>query len=127
MNALIYQTEIQRQGTPADLYNRFMLYCADRKETTIDGYQVAIKHFLAWIQNNGIAQPSREDIIAYKNALSTETSEKTGAPLAPGTQARYLRACKMFFKWTAAEGLYPNIADNIRAPKIRQDNGGGQA
>ena len=122
MNALIYQTEIQRQGTPADLYNRFMLYCADRKETTIDGYQVAIKHFLAWIQNNGIAQPAREDIIAYKNALSTETSEKTGAPLAPGTQARYLRACKMFFKWTAAEGLYPNIADNIRAPKIRQDN-----
>jgi integrase/recombinase XerC len=28
----------------------------------------------------------------------------------------------MFFKWASAEGLYPNVADNIRAPKIRQDN-----
>ena len=123
MNSLMYQPDtIRTQGNPTELYNRFMLYCADRKETTVDGYQVAIKHFLAWISKEGITQPTREHIIAYKNALATDPSEKTGAPLAPGTQARYLRACKMFFKWTAAEGLYPNIADNIRAPKIRQDN-----
>lgn len=106
----------------AELYNRFMQYCADRKETTIDGYEVALRHFFKWLIDNGIQRPAREDIVAYKNALATTTSEKTGAPLAPGTQARYLRACKMFFKWAAAEGLYRNIADNIRAPRIRQDN-----
>lgn len=105
-----------------DLYSRFMEYCADRKDTTIKGYAVAIRHFIEWIRVNGIRQPQRADIVAYKNSLKTEISEKTGAPLAPGTQARYLRACKMFFKWASAEGLYLNIADNIRAPKIRQDN-----
>ena len=25
-------------------------------------------------------------------------------------------------KWTACEGLYPNIADNIKGAKVRQDN-----
>ncbi len=106
----------------ADLYSRFMAYCADRKGTTIKGYAVAVRHFLAWIQRAGIRHPQRADIIAYKDSLKNERSEKTGAPLAPGTQARYLRACKMFFKWASAEGLYMNVADNIRAPKIRQDN-----
>lgn len=105
-----------------DLYSRFMEYCEGLKDTTIKGYAVAIRHFIEWIRVNGIRQPKRADIIAYKDSLKNERSEKTGAPLAPGTQARYLRACKMFFKWASAEGLYLNIADNIRAPKIRQDN-----
>lgn len=39
----------------------------------------------------------------------------------PGTRAQYLRAVKHFFKWTASEGLYPNIADNIKGAKVRRD------
>jgi integrase/recombinase XerC len=29
---------------------------------------------------------------------------------------------KLFFKWTAQEGLYPNIADNVKGAKVRADN-----
>ena len=104
----------------AELFSRFMDYC-DVKETTLKGYTVAIKHFMVWLKENGITQPQREDVKAYKEHLSTDTSE-TGKPFKAGTQARYFRACKLFFKWAAAEGFYPNVADNIKAAKIRQDN-----
>lgn len=103
-----------------ELFARFMDYC-DVKETTLKGYTVAIRHFMAWLNMEQISQPTREDIKAYKDHLSKDTSE-TGKPFKAGTQARYFRACKLFFKWTAAEGFYPNIADNIKAAKIRQDN-----
>ena len=119
-NAITATNAIEAQAVP-DLYQAFMEYCADRKETTIEGYKVALKHFFAWIDRNAIREPQRADIIAYKQALQTERSEKTGGTLAPGTQARYLRAVKMFFSWAASEGLYRNIADNVRAPRIRQD------
>lgn len=119
---LAYVQQINQRKTAEDLYHDFMDYCADRKETTIEGYKVALRHFFSWMKSNGIREPQRADIVAYKNALRTETSEKTGGTLAPGTQARYLRAVKLFFKWASAEGLYSNIADNVRAPRIRQDN-----
>lgn len=103
-----------------DLFARFMDYC-DVKDTTLQGYTVAIRHFIRWIAAEGITQPTREDVKAYKKHLETACSE-TGKPFKPGTQARYFRACKYFFKWAASEGLYPNIAENLKAAKIRQDN-----
>lgn len=107
-------------GFSRDLFIRFMTY-ADVKDTTIKGYTVAIRHFVGWLNACQIVQPTRDDIKAYKEHLATAASEK-GKPFKAGTQARYLRACKLFFKWTAAEGYYPNIADNIKSPKIRMDN-----
>lgn len=100
-----------------ELFARFVDYC-DVKQTTIDGYTVALRHFAKWMESR--PSPQREDIRAYKEYLSTAASE-TGKPLKAGTQARYLRAVKLFFKWTQAEGLYPNIADNIKPVKIRMD------
>jgi len=104
----------------SDLFYRFMEYC-DVKDTTAQGYTVAIRHFMRWIAAEGITQPTREDVKAYKEHLATAKSE-TGKPFKAGTQARYFRACKLFFKWTASEGLYPNVSDNLKAAKIRQDN-----
>lgn len=105
----------------ADLFTRFITY-VDVKETTLKGYTVCVRHFLSWIQAEGITQPNRDHIKAYKAHLNTDTSPKTGRPFTAGTRAQYLRAVKLFFKWTAAEGLYPNIADNIKSAKVKQDN-----
>lgn len=95
------------------LFLRFIDY-TDRKATTIKGYVTCIRQFARWIENNGIQEPRRDDIKAYRDYLSV-------SGLAVGTQAQYLRAVKHFFKWTAAEGLYPNIADNIHGAKVRND------
>lgn len=107
---------IQSANKPAfntSLFDRFIDY-TDRKETTIKGYFTCIRQFIKWLEYNGITQPERENIKAYRDHLS-------GSGLATGTQAQYLRAVKHFFKWTASEGLYPNIADNIHGAKVRHD------
>lgn len=36
----------------------------------------------------------------------------------PNTIAQYLRSVCQFFRWTAANNLYPDIAANIHAPKV---------
>jgi integrase/recombinase XerC len=96
-----------------DLFQRFIEY-TDCKDSTIKGYVTCIKAFARWMQAQGVTQPTREDVKAYKEYLA-------GSEYKAGTQAQYLRAVKHFFKWTAAEGLYPNIADNIKGAKIRHD------
>lgn len=95
------------------LFERFIDY-TDRKETTVKGYFTCIRQFVKWLEENDIRQPEREHIKAYRDHLSSSN-------LAIGTQAQYLRAVKHFFKWTASEGLYPNVADNIHGAKVRHD------
>lgn len=98
----------------SELFNRFVSY-TDVKETTLQGYTVCLRQFANWLQEHGIRQPQREDIKAYKKHLDEEN-------FTSGTKSRYLRTVKHFFKWTASEGLYPNIADNIKGAKVKQDN-----
>lgn len=97
-----------------NLFFRFMQY-TDVKETTLKGYAVCIRQFVRWMKERGIAQPQREDIREYKAHLEKQN-------FTAGTKSQYLRAVKHFFKWAASEGLYPNIADNIKGAKVRQDN-----
>lgn len=109
-------TVIQGAQVPAfstSLFKRFIDY-TDRKETTVKGYFTCIRQFVKWLELNGITQPEREHIKAYRDYLSS-------SDLATGTQAQYLRAVKHFFKWTASEGLYPNVADNIHGAEVKRD------
>lgn len=109
-------TVLPGAGVPTfsnSLFERFIDY-TDRKETTVKGYFTCIRQFVKWLEQNDIKQPEREHIKAYRDYLAS-------SGLATGTQAQYLRAVKHFFKWTASEGLYPNVADNIHGAKIRHD------
>lgn len=116
MNDLLVNSNkvIQVQQFKNELFESFIKY-ADVKETTLKGYLVCLKRFSYWLQDNDIKQPVREDIKAYKQYLDQQG-------YTAGTKAQYLRAVKQFFKWTSCEGLYPNIADNIKGAKVRQDN-----
>lgn len=97
-----------------DLLQQYISYI-DRKETTVRSYISCIRQYFAWRAVNRITSPpQREEIRTYRDHLA-------GSDLAAGTQAQYLRAVKHFFKWTAAEGYYPNIADNIHGAKVRND------
>ena len=111
-----YMEVVQGAQVPAfsnSLFERFIDY-TDRKETTVKGYFTCIRQFVKWLEANDIRQPEREHIKAYRDYLA-------GSDLATGTQAQYLRAVKHFFKWTASEGLYPNVADNIHGAKVKND------
>lgn len=118
----VYNSQLQsRAAISADLFRRFIEY-TDREPTTTKGYITCLRQFANWITATGTTQPERADILAYKEYLNGAHFGRSGAELLKaGTKQQYLRAVKHFFKWTAAEGIYPNIADNIHGVKINHD------
>ena len=140
--ATIYQPHelTAQQGFSADLFADFVAWI-DRGERTTQTYITNFRQFLAWLKYAGIRNPARKDIILYRDWLLTEhdaitldpaspcgwtyRTDSTGEPVKvkcrPNTAAAYLRIVGQFFRWTAAAGLYPDIAANIHAPKLRHD------
>lgn len=107
----------------------------DRTEKTTRTYITNLKQFFAYLRYKLIDNPQRKDIINYREYLQSEhrpirldptsptgwsyqSSSPATVELKATTVKAYLQSVCAFFKWTAAECLYPNIAANIHAPKI---------
>lgn len=122
------------------LIDRFVEFI-DRGEKTTRTYIGNLKQFAAWLKFTDISRPVRQDVISYRQYLTEEhaaiqldaasirgwsyRTDAAGRQLIikckPNTVKQYLQSVRQFFKWTAAEGYYPNIADNIHVPKVKQD------
>lgn len=100
---------VEQTSFSSDLFSRWISFI-DAKPKTVETYTRAIKQFFYYLQEQGIGQPTRADILAYRDSLLSDHK--------PTTVQSYLMAVKQFFKWTAQEGLYPNIADNIKSAKL---------
>ena len=134
-----------RNLTPAQdfnpgLFDDFIAWI-DRSEKTTRSYTTNFRQFIAWLKYTAIRNPQRDDIIAYRQWLTQEhdaikfdpdsvngwkyRTDSAGNRLKitckPNTIAQYLRSVCQFFRWTAANNLYPDIAANIHAPKLRHD------
>lgn len=96
-----------------DLITRWISF-VDRTPKTVQTYTRAIKQFMLYLQAQGITQPKREDIIAYRDNLKANHKATT--------VQSYMAAVKLFFSWTALEGLYPNVAQRITGVKIDEDH-----
>jgi integrase/recombinase XerD len=114
MNAITaYQTTnggLMIQQFDNSLFARWTAYI-DAAPKTVQTYTRAIKQFAGYMSDQSIATPTREDVISYREYLR-DAGKK------PTTIDAYLMAVKTFFKWTAAENLYPNIADRVKAEKL---------
>lgn len=73
-------------------------------------YHKAIKQFLAYTHENGIAQPTRETIVEWRDSLKADRK--------PTTIQTYLTAVKLFFRWLEQEGIYKNVADHVKGVKV---------
>lgn len=102
-NNLEYQTLKQ------DLFNNWINYL-DAKPKTVQTYTRAIKWFINYLGENGISQPTRDDVIQYRESLKDDHK--------PATVQAYLMAVKQFFNWTEQTGVYPNIARKVKSPKM---------
>lgn len=98
----------------ADLYARFVAY-VDASPRTVQTYATSLRQFMTWLAEEGIQQPTRDDVLAYRDHLVSEGMK-------PTTVAAYLGAVRRFFGWTQAEGLYPDVAQGIKAPKVSKAN-----
>lgn len=98
-----------RQELSEGLFSRWIKYI-DASKKTVETYTRAVRQFMYFLQANGITQPQREDIIAFRDSIA-QTHK-------PTTTQSYLMAVKQFFKWTASEGLYPNVAEHIKGERL---------
>lgn len=102
------------QGLTADLYTRFVSFI-DAKPKTVDTYTKALKQLFAYLSTNGINNPTREDIIAFREGLK-ETGHK------PTTIQNYITATRLFFQWLEEERIYPNVAAHIKGAKLDREH-----
>lgn len=116
----------------ADLFARFVDWIG-RTPRTARAYITNLRQFGAYLAYRGIDRPCRADVLSYRDWLTGEheairqDGDRGWAYRdAPGsritctaaTVRAYMQSVRAFFKWTAAEGLYPDIASNIHAPAV---------
>lgn len=100
---------VAQNSFTTELFSRWTSFI-DAKPKTIETYTRNIRPFIYFLAENGIRNPAREDIIAFRESM--KESHK------PNTVQGYIMAVKQFFRWTEQEGLYPNIADHVKGAKI---------
>lgn len=96
-----------------DLLQRYIDFI-DSADKTIETYKKALRQMFVYFYDNGITQPTRADIIAYRDYLKADHK--------PNTVQLYITSVRMFFTWTAAEHIYPNIAEHIKGAKIDREH-----
>ena len=97
-----------------DLISRYIAF-VDVAKKSAETYAKAIKQLIIYLRLRSIEEPQREDIISFREELKA-TNHKAS------TIQTYIVSIRLFFKWTAQEGIYPNIADNIKCPKVSREH-----
>ena len=109
MNSLTTRNNSQLQTIGMDIMQSWTRFI-EGSPKTVETYTRAIRQFWKWVHENGISQPTKEDIRAYREELKIDHK--------PSTVQNYIMALKQFFKWTEDEGVYPNIAKNVKGAKL---------
>lgn len=97
-----------------ELYLRFVSFI-DAKDKTIQTYTRALRQMFRYFAEQEITRPQREDILSYRDGLKASGHK-------PTTIQTYITVTRLFFQWTAQEGIYPNIAEHIKGAKLDRDH-----
>ena len=108
VQAITPQENLQEQ-----IFRRYIDYL-DASPATVETYTKNLRQFFKWTQANGIQNPQRSDILAYRDHLR-ERYKST-------TVQSYISAVRQFFTWTELENIYPNVAKNIKGATVSKEN-----
>ena len=109
MNTTLTTTQNLPALSPS-LFSRWIAYL-DAKPKTVETYTRNLRQFASWLRGNEISAPTRSDVLAFRDALE-------GAGKSASTIQGYITVVKLFFAWTAQEGLYANIAEHVKGATI---------
>jgi len=99
------------QGESAEALAERWLQYLDVSPKTSAVYNGAIRVFLRWLRERGIATPSRTDILAYRDWLRQTH--------APATVSLYMSAVRLLFAWAEQEGLVASdVARRVKGAKL---------
>lgn len=146
MELITQRTQIQERQFDDGLFTSFLAWLnpealrADHRiDKTTRSYLTNLRQFAAWLKYADVKAPTRADVLLYRSWICEEHDAIALDPVAgwkyrrdpagnvirisckPNTAAQYIRIVKQFFRWTASEGLYPDVAANVKIPKIRHD------
>ncbi len=114
MNTLAVKTEIvQCKPRFDELLSRFIQYI-DVSPSSVKSYISGVRKFIRYLSVNGINTPTRETVLTYKKELSEKYSANS--------TALFLSSIRRFFAWCESEGLYGNIAKDVKSPKLSHDH-----
>lgn len=108
--------EVQSQNVlSGNLLERFIAFAGVMPKTQ-STYKTALRQMFKYFMANEIEKPTREDLIEWRDKLIADKKS-------PSTVQLYLTSCKIFFRWLAQEGIFPNIADHLKSGvKISHDH-----
>lgn len=95
------------------LFKSFLSF-VDVKGATSETYTKCVRQFFKWLQAEGISNPARADVIAYRNHLR--------ATRKPSTVQTYMISLKQFYKWLEVEGIAQDITKNIKGATLDRDH-----
>lgn len=104
---------LRAQTINEELYKSFLSYL-DASPKTVETYSRAIKQFFVYMEENGITQPTRDDVIGFRESLREDHK--------PTTIQNYITALRLFFQWTETAGLYPDISRHIKGAKLTTEH-----
>lgn len=110
-------TELKALPSWEELLERFSDYIESPSHSvrTVETYLRAVKQFIMFMNLNGIKNPTREDVKAFREELRASGHK-------PTTIQNYITAVKKFFGWTYQEGFYPNIAENLKGARLDREH-----
>ena len=106
---------IQRGGTiqaaviRPDMFESFLKY-VDAKPQTVETYRRSLRPFFLYLAEEGIDNPSRQEILTYRDRLKQSK--------AAATVRLYIAAVRRFFAWTEQEEIYPDVARGIKGAEV---------
>ena len=91
-----------------DLKEDFINYI-DVDSKTIRVYEDGIKSFINYMQDNGIVNPTREDVVGYRNTMRETKSSNT--------VNSYMSSLRVFFNYLDHRNIYENITKDVKNVK----------
>ena len=86
----------------------------DVSKKTSETYKIALKQFCGYLYVNNIKNPTREEIIEYREYLKTY--------LKPNTVNSYLIAIRNLYSFLEYEGITKNVTKNIKSINIGEEH-----
>lgn len=114
MNNIIENNNFDLVLQETGIVERYLDYI-DVTQKSIDTYKRGLKSFFLYMKSKGIKNPTREDLIDYREMLKTD-----GHSLS--TVNTYLISIRNFFKWLEYEDIYKDISKNIKGVTVSREH-----
>ena len=111
---MVMQEIILKEKNELEVENyvdKFLNYI-DVSNKTVETYKIALRQFCGYLHEKGIKNPTREEIIEYREYLKEH--------LKPTSVNAYLIAIRNLYNYLEYEGITKNITKNIKGIKLEQ-------